>query len=165
MRTRWKVALGVVAVIVVLAVVVAFFLDEPIRRYTEKQMNAGMKGYTAQIGKLNFHPFGFSIDFYDVIFRQDAHPDPPVMKFTHLSASVQWTALIHGRLVADFLLDQPVIYMDRTHFVKELEDPTPVRSTAGSPRCRPCIRSRSTSSGSVTARRLTWTPGRRARSP
>jgi len=127
MRTRWKVALGVVAVLVVLAVVVAFFLDEPIRRYTEKQMNERMKGYTAQIGKLNFHPFGFSIDFYDVIFRQDAHPDPPVMKFTRLSASVQWTALIHGRLVADFLLDQPVIYMDRTHFVKELEDPTPVK--------------------------------------
>jgi len=123
----WKWAIGIVVVLAVLAVVVAFFLDEPMRKRIEAKMNASMKGYHAQIGKLDFHPFGFSIDFYDVVFTQDAHPDPPVMKFKRLKASVQWEALLHGRVVADFLVDQPVAYVDRTHLVKEMEDPTPVK--------------------------------------
>ena len=127
MRRRWKWTLGITAVLVVLAVVVSFFLDEPLRRQIEGRMNARMKGYTAHIGKANFHPFGFAIDFYDVIFTQDAHPDPPVMRMKRLKASVQWEALLHGRVVADFFVDEPVVYADRTHFVKELEDPTPIK--------------------------------------
>ncbi len=127
MRKWWKWALGSVAVLVVLAVVVAFFLDEPMRRQIEGRMNARMKGYTAHIGKLDFHPFGFAIDFYDVVFTQDAAPDPPVMRLKRLKASVQWEALLRGRVVADFFVDEPVIYVDRTHFVKELEDPTPLK--------------------------------------
>jgi hypothetical protein len=127
MRRAWKWTIGTVAVLVVLAVGVSFLLDEPLRRTIEAQMNARMKGYSARIGKVDFHPFGFSIDFYDVIVKQDAHPDPPVMRVSRLSASVQWAALLHARLVADFLLDEPIMYVDRTHFVKELEDPTPVK--------------------------------------
>ena len=126
-RRPWKWAIGVVAVVAVLAVVVAFFLDEPMRRQIEGRMNERMKGYTAHIGKLDFHPFGFAIDFYDVTFHQDAHPDPPVMKMKRLTASVQWAALLRGRVVADFLVDEPIVYVDRTHFVKEMEDPTPVK--------------------------------------
>jgi len=126
-RRRWQVAIGIVVVLAVLAVVVSFFLDEPMRRQIEGRMNARMKGYTAHIGKLDFHPFGFSIDFYDVVFQQDAHPDPAVMKFNRLKASVQWAALLRGRVVADFFVDQPVMYVDRTHLVKEMEDPTPVK--------------------------------------
>ena len=127
MRRAWTWALGIVAALVVLAIVVSFFLDEPMRRQIEHRMNARMKGYTAHIGKLDFHPVGFSIDFYDVVFLQNAHPDPPIMRFKRLTTSVQWDALLHGRVVADFLLDEPILYMDRTHFVSELNDPTPIK--------------------------------------
>jgi Domain of Unknown Function (DUF748) len=124
---RWKWILGAVAVVLALAFTIAFLIDEPLRRTTESQMNARLKGYTARIGKLDFHPIGFSVDFYDVVLVQDAHPDPPVLQIPRLSASVQWSAIIRGRVVADFELESPVFYVDRTHFVKELEDPTPVK--------------------------------------
>jgi uncharacterized protein DUF748 len=127
MSRRWKWVLGTVLAMLVIAVAASFFLEEPLRRTTERQMNARLKGYTAHIGSLSFHPIGFSIDFRDVILVQQAHPDPPVLKVTLLHASLQWSALIHGRVVADFLLDRPIVYMDRTHFVKELQDPTPVK--------------------------------------
>jgi uncharacterized protein DUF748 len=117
---------GVIGVVLLLAFVIAFMLDEPLRRIVEKQMNAKMKGYTATIGKLDFHPIGFSVDFYDVLFVQDTNPDPPVLKMERLSASVQWWALLHARLVADFKLIRPTIYMDRSHFETEMKDPTPV---------------------------------------
>jgi Domain of Unknown Function (DUF748) len=116
-----------VAVIVVLSIVVAFLIDEPLRKTTEQQMNRRMKGYTAHIGKLDFHPIGFAVDFYDVQFIQNANPDPPVMRIERLSASVEWRALIHRVLVADFELVKPIIYLDKSHFETELKDPTPVK--------------------------------------
>ena len=126
-RTRWKWIAGAVAVMLALAYAIAFLIDEPLRRLTERQMNTRMKGYTAHIGTLDFHPLGFSVDFRDVVLVQNAHPDPPVLRVPRLSASVQWSAIIHGGVVADFELDDPVVYVDRTHFVRELEDPTPVK--------------------------------------
>jgi Domain of Unknown Function (DUF748) len=127
MRRPWKWILGTLGVLVVLAIVASFFVDEPLRRMTERQMNARLKGYTARIGSLSFHPIGFSVTFGDVILIQQAHPDPPVLKIHRLDASVQWSAIIHRRIVADFLLEKPVIYVDRTHFIKEMQDPTPVK--------------------------------------
>jgi hypothetical protein len=126
-RTRWKILLGVLVAVAVLAYAIAFLIDEPLRRTTESQMNARLKGYTARIGKLDFHPINFSIDFYDVVVSQNEHPDPPVITIPRLTASVQWKAIIRGRVVADFELESPVLYVDRTHLVKEAEDPTPVK--------------------------------------
>ena len=126
MKTRWKWLIGLVAALVLISVAVAFFVDEPLRRVTEQQMNARLKGYTARIGRLDFHPLGFGVDFYDVVLSQNAHPDPPVLRVRRLSASVQWAAIIHGDVVADFVLDGPEIYVDRTHLVSEAKDPTPV---------------------------------------
>jgi len=126
-RTRWKWLLGALVALLVLAYVIAVAIDEPLRRTIEGQMNARMKGYTARIGYLNFHPIGFSLDLRDLILVQDAHPDPPVLRVPRLSASVQWSAIIHGRVVADFLFDSPEVYVDRAHLVRELNDPTPVK--------------------------------------
>jgi Domain of Unknown Function (DUF748) len=125
-RRRWQWVVGALGVVLLLAYALAFLLDEPLRRMIESRMNAQMKGYTARIGHLNFHPVGFSLDLRDVVLSQDAHPDPPIMRIPSLSASVQWQAIIHGRVVADFELDGLEVYVDRTHLVRELEDPTPV---------------------------------------
>ena len=111
----------------VLAFAVSVLVDEPLRRTIEGQMNARMKGYTARIGHLNFHPIGFSIDLRDLVLLQDARPDPPVLYVPRLSASVQWSSIIRGRVVADFLFDGPEIHVDRTHLVREMQDATPVK--------------------------------------
>src|SRR5688500_12636175 len=105
--TRWKWVIAILAVVLGLAYAIAFLIDEPLRRTTESPMNARLKGYTARIGKLDFHPINFSVDFYDVVVAQDAHPDPPVMRIARLSASLEWSAIIRGRIVADFELLDP----------------------------------------------------------
>jgi Domain of Unknown Function (DUF748) len=126
-RRHWLWFAVPVVVVVTLAVIISFFLDEPLRRVTEREMNRKMKGYTAHIRKLDFHPIGFAVDFYDVQLVQNANPDPPVARIERLSASVQWRALIHGKLVADFRLQKPIVYVDKSHFETELKDPTPVK--------------------------------------
>lgn len=126
MSRRWTWLLGILGVVLVLAYAIAFLIDEPLRRLTERKMNERMTGYTARIGHLNFHPIGFAVDLRDVVVVQDAHPDPPVLRVPQLTASVQWSALIHGRIVADFSMDEPEVYVDRGHLVQELKDETPV---------------------------------------
>jgi hypothetical protein len=121
---RW--VAGVAVAVAVLLVITAFLLDEPLRRLVERQMNDRLKGYTASVGKLNFHPIGFAIDLFDVVLVQNANPDPPVMKIDRLSANVQWSALVRARLVADFTLVRPILYVNRDHLEAEKKDDVPV---------------------------------------
>jgi uncharacterized protein DUF748 len=123
---RHRLAVGVIVAVLVLAFLVAFALDEPIRRTVEHEMNQRLKGYTVHIRSANFHPIGFALDLDDIVMVQSANPDPPVMKLTRLHASVQWSAIIHARVVGDFLLDRPIVYVNRVHFEREVKDPTPL---------------------------------------
>src|SRR5678810_915155 len=105
-RTNTRRLLLVVAVLVAL-----FFIDEPLRRYTEAKMNASLEGYTVHIGKLHFGPTNFSMDLRNVVIAQNEHPDPPVANFERIYASVHWKALLHGRVVGDIRLDHPVVVL------------------------------------------------------
>jgi hypothetical protein len=90
-------------------------------------MNQRLKGYRADMRKLSFHPVGLSLTLYDLTFVQDAHPDPPVFLARRLDASVQWKALLRGRLVANFSLAQPAVYVNLQQLRAEATDPTPVK--------------------------------------
>jgi hypothetical protein len=122
-RRRWALwTVGILVVLVLLAVIGSFFIDEPLRRSMERDVNRRLQGYTATIGKLDFHPIGFSLDLEDVTIVQDENPDPPVAHLRKLTASVEWRALLFGRVVADFRFDQPKLYVNRQHLVKEAMD-------------------------------------------
>ena len=113
------IALGL---LVLIAVVAAYFIDEPLRRQTEARINAALQGYTVRIGKLDFHPIGFSLDLEDSVITQNANPEPPVARIPNLSASVHWKALLFGRLVADFRIDDPAIVLNLKHAETERRD-------------------------------------------
>jgi Domain of Unknown Function (DUF748) len=123
-RTRWT--LAILAGIIALAVLLSFLIDEPLRRSVERQMNARLTGYSVSIGKLRFHPIGLSLTLFDLVFTQQANPEPPVGRIPRLDASVQWRALLSGRLVANFALDRPKLYVNLAHLRSEAADPEPV---------------------------------------
>jgi hypothetical protein len=120
-RRRWIIA-GAVALLLVVVVFRARLVDEPVRRRVEAGVNAALDGYSVKIGKLRVHPLGFGVDLRDVVVTQDAYPDPPVATLPALDASVQWTALIRGKLVADFELRQPKFHVDLRNAQKEAAD-------------------------------------------
>jgi hypothetical protein len=93
----------------------------------ERTLNARLHGYTARLGGVDFHPFGFSLDLEEAVIRQNAHPDPPVVRLPRLRASVQWRALLSARVVADFLFEQPTIHIHRTQAQAEAADEVPVQ--------------------------------------
>ena len=96
---RWTAA--IVAVLIVIIVVGSFFINEPLRRYMESTLNKDLKGYSVRLPGLVFNPLlGFKITFKGLTIIQNQHPQPPVAKFTAISARVQGGGLLHGRLVA-----------------------------------------------------------------
>src|SRR6185369_12842780 len=98
-RSRWQRSfLVILGLIVTLSIIAAFFVEEPLRRKIEGDMNASLKGYKVAIRKLDFHPLGFSLDLEDWSVRQDAHPEPPLAFVPNLTASVQWLSLLRGKL-------------------------------------------------------------------
>jgi hypothetical protein len=126
-RWRWVAAIAAVPVLLAIGIVVAdFMLDEPFRRDLEQRMNDRLKGYKVRVGKADVHLLGLAFDLKDLTVIQEAHPDPPVAKLKTLSASLQWKALIHRRLVANFTFDRPTVYFNLAHFRAEQKDPTPV---------------------------------------
>jgi hypothetical protein len=126
-RRHWLAIAIPIAIVLILAYTIAFLIDEPLRRYTEAKVNRALKGYTARIGKLDFHPLGFALDLNDVVVTQDAYPDPPVIRLEGLSASVHWRALLSGKVVGDVELIKPTIYLNLPQVRKEMNDPTPVK--------------------------------------
>jgi hypothetical protein len=125
-RRRWKWLVIPVVVVTVLVVALDHFLDEPLRRQTEGRLNAALEGYTVTLRGLDFHVIGGSLDLLDLVIVQDKNPDPPVASIPKLSASIQWRELVRGSVVADFLIDRPVLHINRRQFQSEVEDPVPV---------------------------------------
>ena len=122
---------GSVSLILILSFVAAYLLDEPLRKKMEADINKSLKGYTVRIQRLDFHPFGLSLDLNESTIYQSAHPDPPIAHIPNLSASVHWKALLRGRLVADWELDNPSLRFDLRQFNQEARDETPLRKEAG----------------------------------
>lgn len=128
MRRRWVMWLGgVVAFLLVVVFILATMIDEPLRRKVERDMNARLKGYTVRVGKLDFHPIGLSLDLEKLTIFQNAHPEPPIAYIPELHASVHWKALLFGRLVGDFQINDPKVHIDLGQFAQEAKDPTPVK--------------------------------------
>ena len=111
-RRRWLWLFGTLGLLSVLTYGIARSMDEPVRRYLEREVNHRLTGYTVQIRVLRVHPWIGSVELYDAAIVQDANPDPPVAHIARLITRVDWRALFHRRLVADITFDQPTIYLN-----------------------------------------------------
>ena len=126
-KARWVWLTGALVLLTLGALILSALLDKPLQGYMERKLNARLKGYTVHLGGVRFHPFGFALDLTDVVIVQEANPQPPVAWIPKLSASVQWQALLYGRVVADFLLDRPAVYLDLRHVRAEQKSRVPLR--------------------------------------
>ncbi|MGZ8405944.1 MAG: DUF748 domain-containing protein [Nitrospira sp.] len=96
-------------------------VDEPLRTYTEREINHRLPAYSVHIGALDMHPMSLSLDLEEVIVRQNDHPDPPIATVSKMHGSFQWSALLSGRFVTDLSIEHPVIHFTRPQASKELE--------------------------------------------
>jgi uncharacterized protein DUF748 len=112
MRRRWLWLFGIFGLLSVLTYGIARFMDEPLRRYMEREVNHRLTGYTVHIRALRVHPWSGSFELFDATIAQDANPDPPVTHIARLVTSIDWRALFHRRLAADIAFDHPTVYLN-----------------------------------------------------
>jgi len=125
-RRLIKLLVGV-ALLLLLFLIAALFLDEPLRAYVEAKMNRSLKGYRVHIGALDFHPIGASIDLHEIRLERVDADDPPVATIARWSASVHWKALLSGRLVSDQEIERPRLHITRTLARQEAGSDVPVK--------------------------------------
>jgi Domain of Unknown Function (DUF748) len=111
----------------IITIALSVFIDEPLRRYVERQMNTHLKGYTVHLGKLDFHPLRFSVELFDVAIVQDANPEPAIVHVPRLSSSVHWRALLSAHVVSDILVEHPKIHINLKQIRQEAADEVPLK--------------------------------------
>jgi hypothetical protein len=127
MRKRWVWFTGIALFLLLGGFALDYVADELLHRYMERTLNERLQGYTVRLAGVDFHPVGFSLDLEEGVLWQNANPDPPVARFSRLSASVQWRALLSASIVADFLLERPIIHITRRQTQEEEADEVPVQ--------------------------------------
>src|SRR5262245_64678865 len=99
MSKGWKkFTVGFIALII-FAVIASVFIDEPLRGYLERKINHSLKGYTVRIERVHFHPIGFAVELENLVLARNERMDLPVASIPRWNASLQWKALLFGRLV------------------------------------------------------------------
>lgn len=110
MIPRWlKWTVISLAVLTVILLTAAFFADEPLRRYAERSANEVVEGYSIQIGTLDLHPLTLSVDLGDVVVRQEAHPDPPLISIREVVVDARLAPLLGGKAEGEIQLNDPVV--------------------------------------------------------
>lgn len=117
---------GAIVFALLVVYLVSFLIEGPLRRQMEGQINRSLKGYTVNLQELDFHPVGLAVTLKDLVIRQDAYPDPPVAHFPLLHAHVHWRAILSGRLVAEFDLENPRIHINLEQLRAEAKSEIPV---------------------------------------
>ncbi|QWV93475.1 DUF748 domain-containing protein [Geomonas oryzisoli] len=118
---------GIIVSLVLIAFIASFFIDEPLRRTTERRMNQSLKGYKVRLPKLHFSLIGLSITLKGLTISQEAHPQPPVAEFPYLRASVQWREILSGKLVGDMTLKGPKVHVNLLQLKAEAASKVPMK--------------------------------------
>lgn len=129
-RPAWKKVLfliiGIFGFLLLISGITLFFIDAPLRGYIESQLNRSLTGYSVELEGVDFHPLNFSIDFQNLILRQETYPDPPLLKIPSWTASLQWKELLKMEIVSDHEIVGPELILDFIQAKKEVEDATPI---------------------------------------
>lgn len=123
---RWYWIPAVLLAVVVLVIAASWLVEEPLRRHMELRLNERLEGYTVSVGGLDLRPFAFGVELLDLVVVQEANPDPPVASIRRLAATLHGRALLRLRLVADVVMEEPVLHVDRRHVAAEARDEVPV---------------------------------------
>ena len=109
-----------VALVLLILFVASYLIDGPLRRITEEKINRNLKGYSVRLPKVHFQLLTLTATVEGLTLRQDAHPDPPIITIPMVKTTIQWRAILSGRLVAEALLDQPKININLQQLQNEM---------------------------------------------
>ena len=118
---------GILASLALILYLASYFIDEPLRRMTEKKMNQALKGYSVRLPELHLRLIGLSVTLKGLTVLQQAHPEPPVAKFPYIKASIHWREILSGKLVAEMAVDDPKLHVNLKQLRTEAASKVPMK--------------------------------------
>jgi hypothetical protein len=122
---RWIIGIPVALTLVLYCA--SFLLDAPLRSKMEKKLNQDLKGYSVRLPGLHVQLIGLSLTLKGLTVFQQAHPDPPIVSFPVLKASIHWREILSGKLVAEFKLNKPTININLQQLHSEAASTVPLK--------------------------------------
>ena len=106
------------AVVFALLLALRLALPSLVHRYVSNVLD-DTEGYTASVGSLDLNLWRGAYELTDVkLYREGGSFERPFVTVEHADLSVQWAALLRGRIVAEVVLHQP-----KVEFVSESSGP------------------------------------------
>ncbi len=115
------------AALLLVLFVASYVLDEPLRGSIERRINDRLKGYSVRLPELHFQLVGGTMTLKELTVFQQENPEPPIARFPVLRFGVHWGDLLYGRLVAEFVLDRPQVFINLRQLRTEAASPIPLK--------------------------------------
>ncbi len=113
---------GALVLVAALLLVASVLIEEPMRRAVEERINETLDGYSVSVPDLDLRLIGLSVTINDMVVRQDAHPEPAVATVPRLKADIHWRALLRGRLVSNWRIESPRLFINLEQLREERRD-------------------------------------------
>lgn len=124
-RLLWS--MGMLGALLLALFIASFFLDEPLRKYTENKLNRDLKGYSVRLAGMHVQLVGLSATLKGLTVFQQAHPDPPIAYFPALRSGIHWREILSGRLVAELRLYRPKVNINLLQLRTEAASKVPLK--------------------------------------
>jgi hypothetical protein len=107
-RRHWLREMGfVLLVVIALFTAARLLLPSELRKYVNRTLDRNQL-YEGRIGDVQVHLLGGSYSIHDVKISQRTGNVPvPLLAAKRVDFSVQWNALVHGRIVGQFAMQEP----------------------------------------------------------
>src|SRR5262249_1463753 len=107
-RRRWLRGLGIFLLLIVALVGVArLLLPSELRKYVNRTLDRNQL-YEGRIGDVQVHLLRGAYSIHDVKISQRTGNVPvPLLAARRIDFAVQWNALMHGRIVGQFTMQEP----------------------------------------------------------
>lgn len=96
--------------------------EEPLRRFTERELNRHLEGYSVTLEAMSVDLLRVAAVWRELTISQDAHPEPPVVHFGAVHLGVDWRALLRLQLVGDILVESPRVHANLPQLQHENAD-------------------------------------------
>lgn len=125
---KWRLrGVGIAAAALLVLFGASYLLDEPLRGYMEKKINAPLRGYSVRLSGAHFQPIGFALTLKGVTVLQQANPDPPIARFPALRFDIYLREILRGKVVAEAALERPEVRIDLRQYRVEAKSPIPLK--------------------------------------
>lgn len=106
---KWYITIGILVVLIGALVAARLYLNVWLTDYVNRVLN-NIKGYQGSVASIDIALYRGAYRIHDLkLFKKTGDIPTPFIDIETTDLSIQWSALLHGRIVSDIELDKPVL--------------------------------------------------------